>query len=185
MPSVVTNEALPVSDARSGNAQAWHCLFQRYQLPLYSYVFELVRNHQTALDLVQDSFISAVKHIDRLHEDHRFGSWLFSIAHQKCLQLWRKAHHLEPLEDLTADAYVDGQALPDQWLIDQEDAESLYRALEQLPVLQRAVVTLHFIDDFSLEEISEITASPLGTVKSRLHYAKKALRSLIERLEAS
>ncbi len=183
MLTVATNEVLPVRDARSGDSQAWHCLFQRYQLPLYAYVFELVRNHQTALDLVQDSFISAVKHIDRLQDDQRFGSWLFSIAHQKCLQIWRKPHRLEPLEELALDDNVDAQTLPDQWLIDQENAEALYRALEQLPILQRSVITLHFIEDFSLEEISEITASPIGTVKSRLFYAKKELRCLIERME--
>ena len=63
---------------------------RRYQLPLYAYVFELVRNEQTSLDIVQETFINAVRHIGSLQHDEKFGSWLFGIAHQKCIQQWRR-----------------------------------------------------------------------------------------------
>src|SRR4051812_17805322 len=87
---VAGEEILPVAAARTGDSDAWATLFRRYQLPLYVYVVELVRQEQTALDIVQDTFINASKHIGALREDARFGSWLFSIAHQKCQQHWRK-----------------------------------------------------------------------------------------------
>ena len=83
-------EQLPVAAAREGNAAAWDALFRRYQLPLYVYVFELLRNEQTALDVVQETFINATRYLNSLREDGKFGSWLFSIAHQKCQQHWRK-----------------------------------------------------------------------------------------------
>ena len=57
------------------------------------------------------------------------------------------------------------------------------QSLNQLPLPQRSVVVLHFVEDFSLEEIAAITGAQLGTVKSRLHYAKKALRKLLEGIE--
>ena len=69
---------------------------------------------------------------------------------------------------------------PEELLIRKEQEERFMRLLNQLPVPHRAVLLLHFVEDFSLEEISRITDTPTGTVKSRLHYAKKALRALLE-----
>src|SRR3954467_9591484 len=90
MLAVAEREQLPVQQARTGQPEAWDVLFKRYQLPLYVYVYELVRNEQTSLDIVQETFIAAVKHIGSLRDDKKFGGWLFGIAHQKCLQQWRK-----------------------------------------------------------------------------------------------
>src|SRR5260221_5930192 len=87
---VAEREQLPVSQARAGEASAWDALFRRYQLPLYVYVFELVHDEQVSLDIVQETFINAVRHIGALRQDHKFGGWLFGIAHQKCIQRWRK-----------------------------------------------------------------------------------------------
>ncbi len=83
-------EELPVSQARAGDPAAWDALFRRYQLPLYVYVFELVRDEQASLDIVQETFINAARHIGGLREDAKFSGWLFGIAHQKCVQRWRK-----------------------------------------------------------------------------------------------
>jgi RNA polymerase sigma-70 factor (ECF subfamily) len=90
MPEVADIEQLPVTQARAGEPMAWDALFRRYQLPLYVYVFELVRNEQASLDIVQETFIAAARHIGGLRKDAKFGSWLFGIAHQKCVQRWRK-----------------------------------------------------------------------------------------------
>ena len=90
MLEVAEHEQLPVPQARAGEPAAWDALFRRYQLPLYVYVFELVRNEQTSLDVVQETFIAAARHIGGLRDDAKFGSWLFGIAHQKVIQHWRK-----------------------------------------------------------------------------------------------
>ena len=89
-------ETLPVEAARAGDPAAWDALFRRYQLPLYVYVFELIRDEQASLDIVQESFINAARHVGRLREDAKFGSWLFGIAHQKVIQQWRR-QRLEPV----------------------------------------------------------------------------------------
>ena len=178
MPPVAEIEQLPVAEARAGNLGAWDQLFRRYQLPLYIYVFELVREEQPALDIVQETFIAAARHIASLREDGKFGSWLFGIAHQKCRQRWRKRRESlfdeipEPVED-----FADG---PDDLLIRREDEAEFMNLLNRLPPLQRSVVLLHLVEDFSIEEISRITETPAGTVKSRLHYARKALKKLRE-----
>jgi RNA polymerase sigma-70 factor (ECF subfamily) len=177
---VAEREQLPVLQARAGEPAAWDTLFRRYQLPLYVYVFELVHDEQTSLDLVQETFIAAVRHIGGLREDDRFGSWLFGIAHQKCIQRWRKQKHEEILHDEIAgspDEFDDG---PDDLLIRREQEAEFMHLLNQLPVPQRSALLLHFVEDFSLEEIARITETQIGTIKSRLHYAKKSFRKLLE-----
>ena len=178
MLEVADIEQLPVPQARAGEPAAWDALFRRYQLPLYVYVFELVRDEQASLDIVQETFIAAVKHIDGLREDGKFGSWLFGIAHQKVIQHWRKRK--EVLFDEMPESLDDFDDGPDDLLIRREQEAEFMNLLDQLPPPQRAVLLLHFVEDFSLAEIAHITETQLGTVKSRLHYAKKSLRTLLE-----
>jgi|SRR5579863_5340007 len=177
---VPEGEQLPVSGARAGNPDAWDRLFKRYQLPLYTYVFELVRDREASLDIVQETFISAVRHIGGLREGAKFGSWLFGIAHQKCAQRWRKrADDTMPLDERD-DNHPDSGAGPEEILLRKEQEAALMNFLEQLSAPHRSVLLLHFLEDFSLEEIARITETQVGTVKSRLHYAKRSLKKMME-----
>ena len=180
MLEVAEIEHLPVRQARSGDPQAWDALFRRYQLPLYSYVYELVRDEQVSLDIVQESFINAVRHIGSLRDNDRFGSWLFGIARQKVIQRWRKPDRTQALEDDFPEADVDDSDNPREWLIHKEQEEQFMTLMHQLPEAQRDVLLLHFLEDFSLEEIAGITDVAIGTVKSRIHHAKRAMRKLLE-----
>lgn len=177
MPEVSAPEPLPVAAARAGDPAAWDALFRRYQLPLYAFAHEMVRNEQASLDVVQETFIAACRHLGSLRDDDRFGSWLFGIAHQKCLQRWRQRQDVlldecpEP-----ADALAEG---PDEFLIRREQQEAFMKLLAQLPPFQRAALLLFFVEDFSIEEIARITGTQPGTVKSRLHYGKRALKKLM------
>lgn len=180
MPAMAETEHLPVPQARDGDPAAWAALFRRYQLPLYAYVFELLHHEQTCLDLVQETFIAAARHIGGLRDDDKFGSWLFGIAHQKCVQHWRKKGGQEILLDEIPEAPDESLESPGDFLIRREQEAGFMKLLEQLPPPQRSVLLLHFVEDFSLEEIARITQTQIGTVKSRFHYAKKALRALWE-----
>lgn len=177
---VAEPEQLPVTQAKAGEAAAWDALFKRYQLPLYVYVFELVHDEQASLDLVQETFITAVRHIGGLRDDAKFGSWIFGIAHQKWIQRWRKQSRensaLEELENAPPDFHES----PDDWLIRQEDESEFMNLLNQLPLPQRSALLLFFVEEFSLEEIADITGASIGTVKSRLHYGKRTLREWLK-----
>jgi RNA polymerase sigma-70 factor (ECF subfamily) len=177
---VAETEQLPVQEARAGSPEAWDILFKRYQLPLYVYVFELVRDEQASLDIVQETFINAARYLDSLREDGKFGSWLFGIAHQKCIQRWRAQKRNDALLDAVEPAPPEFSDNPLEILIREEQEAEFMSLLGKLSPLQRSVLLLHFIEEFSLEEIAVITGAQLGTVKSRLHYAKKALRKLLE-----
>jgi RNA polymerase sigma-70 factor (ECF subfamily) len=180
MPAVAEREKLPVPQARAGEPAAWDTLFRRYQLPLYAYVFELIHDEQASLDIVQEAFISAARNIGSLRDDAKFGSWLFGIAHQKCVQHWRKHDREEDALKEIADAPAEFENDPRDCLIRREQEAEFMELLNQLPLPQRSVLLLHFIEEFSIEEIGSITATPAGTVKSRLHYAKRALRKLLQ-----
>jgi RNA polymerase sigma-70 factor (ECF subfamily) len=180
MLAVAEQEQLPVQKARSGEPAAWEVLFKRYQLPLYVYVYELVHQEQTSLDIVQETFIRAARYINSLREDAKFGSWLFGIAHQQCARHWRENNREEALLREMAEVPEEHFAGPDNVLLRAEQEAEFMNLLSRLPEVQRSVLLLHYIESFSLEEIASITETQLGTVKSRLHYAKKALRNLVE-----
>jgi len=177
---VTEREQLPVRQAKSGNPEAWSVLFRRYQLPLYVYVFELARDEQTSLDIVQETFVAAVRHVGSLRDDAKFGGWLFGIAHQKCVQSWRKQNRAAALREEIAESPPEHDDGPDELLIRREQEARFMSLLNELPLPQRSVLLLHFVEDFPLEQIAEITETPLGTVKSRPHYAKRALRKILE-----
>src|SRR5512137_1247712 len=117
---VAEREQLPVAAARAGEPAAWDALFHRYQLPLYVYVFELVHDEQASLDIVQETFIAAVRYIRSLRDDARFGSWLFGIAHQKCIQHWRRSGREEPLAEDELAVLPGGDDNPRELLIREE-----------------------------------------------------------------
>jgi RNA polymerase sigma-70 factor (ECF subfamily) len=178
MLEVACIDQLPVAAARRGELEAWDALFQRYQMPLYVYVRELVHDEQTSLDIVQETFVNALRHLESLRDDAKFGSWLFRIAHQKSIQHWRRQARETWLGAEELDRVADPEERPDEVLLRKEQEAEFMKLLEDLPAAHRSVLLLHYLEDFSLEEIAAITATNLGTVKSRMHYAKKSLRKL-------
>lgn len=168
-----------VKAARKGDPDAWDTLFRRHQAPLYVFVMEMVRNRATALDVVQETFIAATRHLRGLRDDGKFASWLFSIARQKTIQHWRKnRHETVPIEESTeADRVTDED--PSQHAVREEDEAGFIAAIGRLSEPQREVLVLHYLDEFVVEEIAVITDTPVGTVKSRLHHARRSLKQIL------
>jgi RNA polymerase sigma-70 factor (ECF subfamily) len=174
-----------VQAARHHAPDAWDTLLKQHQLPLYTYLAELTRDDTAALDLVQETFAAAVRHIASLRDDARFASWLFGIAHQKCVQHWRRRRRDEIFantEESVAPADFPDESSPDPraLLFRNEEAEAFFVLVERLPASQRSALLLHVLEDFSLEEIAAISGVPVGTVKSRLFHARRNLRQLVE-----
>ena len=179
MAGVTCESPLPVREARAGEPDVWDALFKRYQLPLYVYVFDLVRDEQASLDLVQETFVNAARHIERLREDEKFGAWLFGIAHQKCLQHWRKRRPEDPLDETHLEHWAEEDLTPEQWLIRKEQEEEFVNLLEHLPWPQRSVLVLHFLEEFSLEEIAGICGLAESPSKTRPRSTMKTPREIL------
>jgi RNA polymerase sigma-70 factor, ECF subfamily len=175
-----------LSAARRQVPEAWDTLLKQHQLPLYVYVAELIRDKTAAFDVVQETFANAVRHIGSLRDDSRFSSWLFGIAHQKCVQHWRRTNRTDEIfrpDEKAPGERPDPEELdPRSLLIRRENAEEFFSLVERLPLPQRSALLLHVLEEFSLEDVAVITAVPVGTVKSRLHHAKRAMRELLEKI---
>lgn len=184
-PGVFPDEAALVAQARSDDPDAWDRLLRSFQLRLYVYARELLHDDASALDAVQETFLAAVRHLGSLRDDRKFGSWIFGILHQRCLQQARRrgreSRWIDPSAEgaEAAETAVDPH-LPDPLddLLQREQEAGFLATLGALPEAQRALLLLRFLDDFSVDEIAEITGVPVGTVKSRLHHARTAFRKL-------
>jgi RNA polymerase sigma-70 factor (ECF subfamily) len=168
--------------ARNNHESAWDQLFRAYQLRIFAYAKNLTGDREAAFDIVQESFIRAIANVGDLRDDSRFGSWLFGIAHQRCMLHFRRTKREVALfgdEDHGRDGEADWPD-PREALLQEERAEALYALVDNLPLQQRSALLLHVLGEFSLEDVAAIVDVPVGTVKSRLHHAKRALRSLIE-----
>ena len=185
IPSNSLNRVQPYSDPEViqeillGNTALFEILIRRYNSVLYKTGRGYGFNHHDTEDLMQETFINAARHIGQLRCEEKFAAWLFGIARQKCWQAWRRKDLLQEASALSEEL-VGGEESPADFLIAQEDERAFRTALAAVPPLQREALVLHFLEEFSLEEIAEITGARLGTVKSRIHYGKQMLKQRMQ-----
>ena len=173
-------QELLVLRCKRGEKQAFDELIRQWEGRLLYYVRRLVASDADAWDVLQQTWIKVLRGIKALDDPQRLPTWLYQIARRTAASYWR-GHYRERarLED-NADM-ADLTEAEESWHF--EDAEQVHRALSRVSLAHREVLTLHFMDDLSLEQMADILAVPLGTVKSRLCYAKRALRGILEREE--
>lgn len=163
---------------KDGSGDAFTELVGLLEQRIFFYVRRLVRSEEDAWDVLQQTWVDVLGSIGRLRDTSRILPWLYRIARNRAVSHIRKESRavMVPLDDLTADI----AEVPDSDF-DQQDAADIRAALEMLSVTHREVLTLHFLEDFGIDEIAEVTGTPPGTVKSRLHYGKQALRKALKR----
>jgi RNA polymerase sigma-70 factor (ECF subfamily) len=177
-----------VGQALRGSQDAYRELVLRYQRPVYGLALRMVRDAALAEDLAQEVFLKAFRSLDSFAPERRFSSWLLKIAHNACLDhLRRRRPRLEPLEGDEDDPgpllrLADPAA--ESPLARREGADlrrALERAIAALRPEYREIVLLRHREDLSYEEIVEITGLPLGTVKTHLHRARRAMAEVLAR----
>ena len=174
--------------ARGGDARAFDALARTYEGSLYTHVARIVGPGADAEDVVQDALVSAWRSIASF-EGTSFKAWLFRIARNRAIDLFRakKRRGELPLEPPDAESGGDGSWAepvaggPDLTAIaaGNEALAAVQRALGAVPVEQRDALLLRDVEGFSYEEIATITASELGTVKSRIHRARLTVRNVL------
>lgn len=172
-----------VQRALAGSQDAYRDLLLRYQRPVLSLIRRLVRNSAQAEDLAQEVFLKAFRALESFDQRRKFSSWLFKIAHNTAIdQLRRKEVVTVPLEtpdrdqpDLVAILPDSGAETPAGRAERRDLATAIEGAVASLKPLYREVVILRYQEGLAYEEIAEVTDLPLGTVKTHLFRARKAM----------
>jgi RNA polymerase sigma-70 factor (ECF subfamily) len=168
----VARELLAVR-CRRGDRAALEELVRAYEGRLFYFVRRLVREETDAWDVLQKTWVRVLTGIGALDDPGRLVPWLYRIARNTALTHVR---FNEPAAELPADVPDPGAADP----ADFEDADAVHHGLLKLSLQHREVLTLFFLEDMSVDEIADVLNLPHGTVKSRLYYAKHALRKVID-----
>jgi RNA polymerase sigma-70 factor (ECF subfamily) len=174
--------------AQQGREDAYRELISRYERPVFSLIFRMVRDKETAEDLAQETFIKVLNNIDRYLPEFKFSSWLFKIANNITIDFLRRRQidtiSIEGAPDAvtaeskraTAIALASGGESPLQELESKELGEQIEKAIGKLRPEYRACILLRHVEDYSYDEIAEIVKLPLGTVKTYIHRARAELR---------
>lgn len=162
---------------QAGEAEAFAELIGEMERPLLYFAERLVGNAETALDVLQDVWLRAFRGIRRLKQPRRLRAWLYRTTRHVAVDHVRRDVSRRRREQNAAISEDDGGG-GDSFA--RESAEQLHRALGELDWIHREVLVLHFLEDLSTQEVAEVIDCPQGTVKSRLHHAKRALRAKLE-----
>ena len=183
-----TSDVALVRAARDGDMRAYDQLVQRYQARIYHTIYHMTSNHEDANDLAQDTFIKAHSALKNFKGDSSFYTWVYRIAVNKTINFLkqRKNRRSMSLDDLDFNVENDpdlvalvSEKTPRRDIALAELQEKLNAAMQKLSDVHRLVVTLHDVQDLSHEEIADIMECNVGTVRSRLFYARQQLQALL------
>lgn len=188
---VLSLESAILERARAGDAQAFGSLVERYQDRVFNAVYRMCGNADDAADLTQDAFVKAFRSLDGFRGESGFYTWLFRIAVNLTLSARRRRKPVASLDDVSddgrpraigeeADMRRNGEverARPDRMAEAEEQKDAVWAALRALGEEHRAILVLREIEGFDYEQIADMLDIPPGTVRSRLHRARAALKA--------
>ena len=182
------------AEAAAGRQSAFRELLQRYERPVFSLVYRMVRDRALAEDLAQETFIRAFRAIGKYNPAYKFSSWIFKIAHNLTIDhLRRKRIDTVSLQGsrhaLTEEAQARTQPVveltyerPDEYVENRELGSQIEAAIGRLRPHYRTVTLLRHVEGYSYNEIAEIMDLPLGTVKTYIHRARLELKESLGHL---
>ena len=168
---------LLVCRCQEGEREAFVELVQIWQMRLFYYVRRLIRDEDQAWQILQEIWIKVFSSLKRLKDTSRFPGWLYRIARHQAIDNIREEYRQSLRQVQLQQEYTS----VDHERLTFDDADQVHFGLDQISVHFREVLTLYFLQDLSLGEISTLLNIPVGTVKSRLYFAKKALKAVIEK----
>ncbi len=183
----LTDGELIVS-AVAGRTDGFEELVRRYQRPITSYVYRMLGDHESALDVTQEVFIKVYNSLTKYSSDYKFSTWLYRIAHNAAIDhMRRNSINAMSIEAENADGTYQIQIESSRPSPEQDHERREWRTeidavVRCLPAAYRDLILLRHARDLSYDEIAEVTGLPLGTVKNRLFRAREMMRLMfIER----
>jgi RNA polymerase sigma factor (sigma-70 family) len=159
-----------------GDKDAFEELCERYEKPLRYFINRLLDNSELTEDIFQDTWLTVIRRIHGLREINSFPAWLYRIARNKVYQQLRNKRIVFELDE---NIPAENHAEEDDFSV--EDAAKVHKCLKELPPEFREVLMLRFLEQMPYEQISQVLNCKLGTVRSRLYYAKLALKKELEK----
>jgi len=185
-PAVPSDDRALVALAQKGDRAAFRTLFERYHRRAYALAFGVVRNQDDALDVVQDAFIKAHRHLDKFEGQASFYTWLYRIVMNLAIDHLRKHKRQQPVDftDQAVENAISEDGLlpkiiggnPGRALMDREIRERIAEALDSLSENHRAVLVMRELDGLSYEEMAAVMQCSKGTIMSRLFHARKNMQ---------
>ena len=179
-----------IKQVLKGDQNAYADIVNLYQHKLYQICYRMLGNKQEAEDIAQEAFVRAYINLHSYDQKRKFSTWIYRIATNLCIDRIRKKK-----PDYYLDAEVAGtdgldmysqiaadEKLPEDVVAQMELQERIQYEISRLPDKYRSVIVLKYIEELSLHEISEILDMPLGTVKTRIHRGREALRKQLNNL---
>jgi RNA polymerase sigma-70 factor (ECF subfamily) len=161
---------------QTGDMDAFEELIQRYERPLRYFINRLLDNSELTEDIFQDTWLTVIRRIHGLKEIDAFPAWLYRIARNKVYQQLRTKKNVSGLdENLPAENHAGDDDFSG------EDAAKVHHCLKELLPEYREVLMLRFLEQMSYQQIAQVLNCKLGTVRSRLYYAKIALKKELEK----
>lgn len=175
-PEQVLDEYL-VLQAQSGSRAAFAQLVMRWSPRLLRYATRNLSNADAASDVVQETWASALRTINRLGDPARLAPWLYAIATRRCIDAVRQ---MSRRRRLRSQAEVDVVIAGETASSSHDGNLDLAAAIRRLPPDQRLTISLHYGEDLTVEEVAMALKVPSGTIKSRLFHARRTLKSYLE-----
>jgi RNA polymerase sigma-70 factor (ECF subfamily) len=186
-----------VALAQKGSEKAYRELLGRYQRPVFSLIYRMLRDREQAEDLAQETFVRVFNHIDRYDPKYKFSSWIFKIATNLTIDHIRKKEVATVSMDgsryaVTADeieastiAIASDDENPEELLEAKELGSSIEEAIGALRAEYRTAILLRHVEGREYQEIADIMGLPLGTVKTFIHRARKELQGKLGHLRSA
>src|SRR6266566_1726174 len=181
-PSAATHDDTElVRRIQRGDMEAFEALFYKYQTAIYRTALAITRDAGSAEEVLQDCFYKTYLNIIKITGEGSLSPWLHRVAvNLSCNALKKRRVWLEPIENVADRFFTDPRHSPEIVAERTELQGTMRDVINTLSLKHRIVVILHYLQDFSLPEIAYILDLHVGTVKSRLHHARKELRSKLE-----
>lgn len=177
-----------IAKAIRGREDGFEELVRRYQRPITAYVYRMLNDYESSLDVTQEVFIKVYNSLEKYSSDYKFSTWLYRIAHNAAIDhMRRNSANLQSLETENDEGAYQMQIESPLLTPEQERERSEWRSeieavVKCLPSVYRELILLRHAQDLSYDEIAEVTNLPLGTVKNRLFRAREMMREIfIER----
>lgn len=176
-----------IENAKSGDLEAYAEIIKLYKTKIYNVCYRILGSREEAEDISQETFIKVYSNLDKYNREYKFSTWVYKIATNLCIDRIRKKKPIYSLDNKWDDEEAmdwystipDHGKTPEEVVIANEQSKLIQEVFIRLPIKYRTIMTLKYVNELSLQEISKIVNLSISTVKTRLHRGREYARQLL------